>query len=594
MALGSPLTSSSSPSWWQRLKFHEPIRTGQKDVRWSSVSIITVVWFAFAFHIFAGGINLAFTVKRYYEDPRIISLITTLNVIIMLGPFISYISDQIWTRIGRRKPLMLIAYGAAAWGMAGLAFLPQVSAFLQPIAHALGLPSLTEPILMIAIVVSYTTLYDFSAPMEPLMLECVPPHQRGRFFALRNIQVQMASLFFFQLLWPIYDDAVPLLAWAGIDAPALALSGEQMAYFISAFLFFMACFVMVFLIEEVKIPSAPNKRIRELGLWRFVVSYIKDVFLTKEAYPFYIMMIIPGLAAQVWGNFDAMMKTDQFEYTKGEMALMGLPPMVLSMAVLTPFAGWYSDVKPRIPNGILALIGLGVLACLAPLPAYYQAVAPADIRLLPSTAHCFGLSALVSGAGMGLFVILTELVSRRSDRIYMRAWIALIAIVKDFITVGGFFLYVQFVAQDGVPPIVLWMLFGQFTATMGALIGTAVAPMIYEYIPRSKLGTILAGKNLLESVIKFGVANLGAWWIVWWSLHIHKPEHTQYDYSSLYLLQMLLYIPGIIAVAWFLRQILTGKILPQGILEVEPEQAAHVVQPGPAPGPGESTGAPSR
>lgn len=132
--------------------------------------------------------------------------------------------------------------------------------------------------------------------MEPLMLECVPPHQRGHFFAIRNIQVQLASLFFFQLLWPIYDYAVPLLAWAGIYAPGLALSGEQIAYAISAFLFFMACFVMIFLIEEVKFPSAPNKRVRDLGLWKFVVRYIKDAFLTKEAYPFYIMMIIPGLA----------------------------------------------------------------------------------------------------------------------------------------------------------------------------------------------------------------------------------------------------------------------------------------------------------
>jgi hypothetical protein len=560
---------------WRGFRLHEVIRTGQHEVRWSSVGVVSLIWFAFAFHIFAGGINLAYTVKRYYEDPRIISLITTLNVIIMLGPFISYISDQIWTRIGRRKPLLLIAYGAAAWGMAGLAFLPQATAFLQPLAHAMGLPSLTEPILMIAIVVSYTTLYDFSAPMEPLMLECVPPHQRGRFFAVRNIQVQLASLFFFQLLWPIYDDTVPLFAWMGINAPGLALSGEQMAYFIAAFLFFMACFVMVFLIEEVKIPSAPNKRVRDLGLWKFIVRYVRDVFLTREAYPFYIMMIIPGLAAQVWGSFDAIMKTDQFEYSKSEMALMGLPPMVLSMAVLTPFAGWYSDIKPQLGNRVLALIGLGAAACMAAVPPYYAAVAPADIRMLPSLPHCFGLSALVSAAGMGLFIILTELVSRRSPRIYMRAWIALIAVVKDCVTVGGFFIYLQFVAVDGVPPIILWMLFGQFTATMGALIGTAVAPMIFEYIPRSKLGTVLAGKSLLESVIKFGVANLGAWWIVWWSLHIHTPEHTKYDYSSLYLLQMLLYVPGIIAVAWFLKQILTGKIRPEGILEVEPEAATE-------------------
>lgn len=587
--MSRPADSTPTPPFWDRiasarlfgLQVHQPIRTGAHDVRWSSVGIVSLIWFAFAFHIFAGGINLAFTVKRYYEDPRMISLVTTLNVIIMLNPLLSYISDQIWTKIGRRKPFMLIAYGAAAWGMAGLAFLPQIQAVLQPLAHALGLPSLTEAIIMVAIVVSYTTLYDFAAPMEPLMLECVPPHQRGRFFAVRNIQVQLASLFFFQLLFPIYDDKIGMLDWLGSPAFNFFLTGEQMAYIISACLFFMACFIMIFLIEEVRIPSAPNKRVRDLGFWKFIVSYVKDVFLTREAYPFYLMMIIPGLAAQVWGNFDTIMKNDQFQYSKGELALMGLPPMVISMIVLTPFAGWYSDVKPKTGNRRLALIGLGVLACLAAIPPYYHAVAPADIRILPSLWHCFGLSVLMSGAGMGIFVIAVELVSRRTDRIYMRVWIALIAIVKDFITVGFFFVYLQFLDKDGVPPIVLWMLFGQFTATMGALIGTAVGPMIYEYIPRSKLGTVLAGKGLLESFVKFGVANLGAWWVVWWSLHIHKPGQTKYDYSSLYLLQMLLYIPGILAVVWFLRMVLSGRLKPAGILEVEPDAVADAAPPKP-------------
>ncbi len=554
-----------------RWLLHENIETGQKRLRWGAVAIVSSIWMAFAFHIFAGGICLSYTVKRYYSDPRMISLITTLNVVIMLGPFVSYISDNIWTRTGRRKPFLLVAFAASAWGMAVIAFIPEVNSFLNLLGHALGLPSLREPILLIAVVISYTTLMDFSAVQEPLLLECVPPSQRGRFFALRNVMTNLSSLYFYQIFWPVYDEPVDLLRWLGWPGHWI-LRGEQIVYVISSGLFLVAIFVMVFCIRERREPNAPNKKLRELGIWKFVVNYVRDVFLERSVWPFYIIMVIPGLASAVWGQgatFDAMMKTDQFQYSKAQMALMGVPPMLISMILLTPFAGWYSDAKPRLSNTALLLVGLFSAGCFVSTRMYYPQVLPEDIRILPEMHHCLAMSTLVAVGGMGIFVILVELAARRFGRTHIRALVSFIAVIKDMLVQIAFFVYIQFLAPDGVPPIAFWMVFTQFGATLGTLIGVTVGPMIYEYIPRNRLGTILAGKGLMEGFLRFGVANLGAFWLVWWSLHIHKPNDSEYDYSSLYFLQAIFYIPAILVNIWFLRAIFDGRLRQLGVLELE-------------------------
>ena len=50
----------------------------------------------------------------------------------------------------------------------------------------------------------------------------------------------------------------------------------------------------------------------------------KDVFLKTENFPYYIVLIIPGIEALVWGNFNQLMQNDQFHYSKETQAL-GLP-----------------------------------------------------------------------------------------------------------------------------------------------------------------------------------------------------------------------------------------------------------------------------
>lgn len=541
-----------------------------------SVVLLCLIWFTWGFHLFSGGTALTYTLKGYNDDPRVYQFITSLAIIIMLGPFVNYLSDIIWTKIGRRKPFILISWIAGAVGMGCVPFAPQITMAINGVLGPLGIPYIGEFTFLIIIVVTYTSLYDFTAPLEPLFLECVPPKQRGRFWAMRNVVINLSSLLFFQIFWPVYDETFTIFSWVpGIEG--FIVSGEHTVYYLSSLLFIITGFALVFCVKEVKGNQFPNMRLREVNMGSYIVHFFKDVFLAKEVYPFYIVLVIPGMTGLVWQQLSNVMLTDQFGYSKANMALMGLPPMLISMFIVTPFAGWYTDKKPKI--GTPACIGIFAICTVVLYFAinYFLTYAPEDKMELPSLWQCMVMNILISFASMGYLVLLVEIILRHTNRVHMKAWVSLIAVVKDMIFTVCLYLIVHYWSTDQTPSITLWMFFGQIGGTTGALIGVVLGPMIYEYIPRKHLGTIIAGSGIYRGIVGFGMANLGAHWAVWYSTHIQAPVKGATDFSSIYLLQFILFIPSLFATIYFVHAIVKGRIQPLGIIEVEGEEA--VVDP---------------
>lgn len=610
------------------LPFHRRIVTGQRQISWSAVFILSLVWFTFGFHIFAGGLALTFTLQRYTNDPRILAFVRTINVIVMLGPFISYISDQVWTRLGRRRPFLVVAWAASCVAMFCFAFLPQTSAAINAALGLVGIPPVAEMLLLVAIITGYTTLADFQAPLEPLFLECVPPHQRGRFFAIRGILFSLAVLFFFQVLWPVYDHPVKWLEYWGI-AGASPLRGEQLIYIFAGALFAITGAFLLFNIRETREPDAPNKRLRDLFLgarnaaakagddlplrgaqlvsrtsgdaasgsaalvpvgplkrvyrWflrvpivAFFVTYFKEVFFTWSNYPFYIVLVIPGIEQIVWSDFGNIMQDRQFGYSKANQALWGFPMQIFTMVALTPFAGWYSDLRHGLRKSARNIGLVAGLALLAIAWAAYHRHAPADIRELPSIGMVFLLAGFVAFGCMAVFVWIVETMLGVVGGEHTRAWVSLLALILSLsVNVA---LYVNIQLSDGkVIPITLWMMLNIANGAFGALLGTFVGPMVYEYMPRSRMGTINAGRGLYGDGLRWVIMNLGGWWVWWFSWKTLYPDSAappdpnamKYDYTSMYVLQFALFVPAIAAQAWFLRQVTRGKVLRWGVIEVE-------------------------
>ena len=580
------------------IPIHRKLRTGEKQVPWSSVFLLTMMWFTFGFNMFAGGQALTFTIQRFNKDPRIISLILTLSGFIMIAPLISYLSDQIWTRAGRRRPFLMVGWFGGFISMTSFAFLPQVAGVVNRGLVAIGLHPVGELVVLAVTIACYKKMYDGVATIEPLFLECVPPHQRGRFWAIRGMVFTLAVTLFYQIFWPQFDNAMDMFAWLGHPG-VLFLTGEQAIYILAAGLFFITGFFLIFCVEETRMPQAPNKSfravflgehnsvvqaiaakslrftewLRQVPIVAFIVGFARDVFLKKENYPYYIVLIIPGIEAAIWGNFGALMQNDQFGYSKQAQADWAFPIQILSFFVLTPFAGWYSDVRANVRWWLrILLLGVCAVAFTAML-WMLKAYAPADIRTAPSFWILSGLTLLTALSVGAFYVPVVETMLDWTGRENARVWVSLLTVVKGIVSVCVLYYFIQH-SPGQVLPLVIWVVFAVISTTMGVLMDTFIGPMIYDYMPRSQMGTINAGTGLIGGFVGLGAANLGAWWIVFYSLHIHKPAHVPYDYTSMYLLQFILFVPAILAKVYFVRLVVSGKLKKWGAMEVEDPAAA--------------------
>jgi len=611
---------------------HRKIRTGEKFVPWSAVFIIAMMWFNWGFNLFAGGQALTFTIQKYTKDPRKISLIGSIAGVVMIAPIISYISDQIWTRAGRRRPFLIVAWAGGFIGMVSFAFLPQVAGAINHGMMAMGLHPIGEIIILAVIIFCYKKAYDGCATIEPLFMECVPPHQRGRFFAMRGMLLTLAVTMFYQILWPRFDDSVDMFRWLGRPG-VLYLTGEQLIYIMAAGLFLLTGLFVVFCVEETRMPQAPNKSFRELFLGKrkpaaelplagvavqpaaphanvgildyasaqvqapslmarltqipivaFIISFARDVFLKAENYPYYIVMIIPSLESYIWGNFGALMSNDQFGYSKQVQADWAFPNQILTLVLITPFAGWYSDIRSNIRWWLrIVLLGLSAAAFFAMLWVLKH-YSPADIRQTANFLILTVVTALAAVSMMALYVPTVETMLDIVGREHARAWVSLLTVVKAMITTALLYLYIQR-SPGQVPPVMVWMVFAVVGGTLGTLMNTFIGPMLFDYMRRSQMGTINSGSGLITGFVQFGAANLGAWWIFFYTKHIHKPAHVDYDYTSMYLLQFVLFVPAILAKLYFVRMVVSNKIKKWGIMEVEnpqealiEEEAAHVTE----------------
>ena len=608
------------PRWG--IPFHQKIRTGEKQISWGSVFILAMMWFTFGFHMFAGTAALSFPVKKYVANPRIIQLVMTMASLILLAPLYSYISDYLWTRAGRRRPFIIVAWLGGFVAMISFAFLPQVGGAINHVLSAIGLAPVGELAILVVIIFCYQKMWDGCTILFTLFLECVPPHQRGRLYAMTGMAFSLAGMFFWQILWPQFDFSIDLLAWLG-HPHLLSLTGEQSIYILAAGLFLLTGVFVLFCVEETQMPQAPNKSFRELLLGKkksptaaiiqcqtpangaplgfmvwlkqlpimtFIVSFAQDVFLKKENIPYYIILVIPALETTVWGTQGGFMQNDQFGYSKQTQADWAFPLQIATIFIVTPFAGWYSDVRIKVRWWLrILLLAISATAFYAMLYVLNHNM-PDEIRQLPDLWQWSGFVVMMGITALGvismgtLFVTMTETLLDFVGREHTRAWVSLLAIVKSMVIT--ILLYAFIMHSPGhVPPALVWMTFSVVNGVFTGLIATFVGPMIYDYMRRSQMGTINAGNSVMTAFVTFMAANLGAWWVVFYSTHFHMPAGMKYEYSSIYLLMFVVFIPIIIAKVYFVYIVTTGRLKKWGDMEVEDpkealieEQAAHVLE----------------
>lgn len=132
----------------------------------------------------------------------------------------------------------------------------------------------------------------------------------------------------------------------------------------------------------------------------------------------------------------------------------------------------------------------------------------------------------------------------------------------------GYYVFVKFILPDHRPTLVHIITFGEAMSICGLFANTAFLPLLFDYIPRGRMGTAQAGLSFVNSVTRLLTINGVGLWVANYARLFLPPG--KYDYFSAYLFMILLNMIGCGLILYFVRQVRRGVIQPLGQLEFIP------------------------
>jgi len=538
------------PRWFQ------PIATRRARISWTAVSLVNLPWGCQMFSVFVQTNAIVLTMRHYTADTRLLALVGSLWPALgaTLGPVFNYLSDHSWIRWGNRRPFIVAGWTAAAAAMAVLA--------LQREWHGFSV-----------VVVFYAVAIQLATPLEPLCMELLPLPQRGRALAMRTVAVQVVTLVYFQGLFPLFDRLFALPAWVPIVG-LRPVSGEQIIYFTASAFFLSMVAFLVLGVRETPPPAgagaaqAPPLKRPGAAIRRFVA----DVFGDRRWWWIYGLSLFGSgtmLSDACWSGMGVLLTTEQFGYSKMTVALMGLPMIVFSMAAVTPFMGWYSDRLPRISYKILLPVSAGSALLAVHLGRVHL---PGELRELPSLAWTFILSGLAGLAATAFYIaVVQSFLSTGKSLAGTRAWIAYLGVGLQAVFAVAAWVLIKHGTRGGVPPALTWLLFTQFTGVVASANGVVTAPLLFDFIPRDKMGTISSGLGIVGGLSSAVMANVGGVWIFLSTTHGASGQSA--DYASIYLCQALVGAVAFLCLTFFVRAVRRGQVVEFGRLGLASAEA---------------------
>lgn len=291
------------------------IITCKKQIPLTWVFFSILPWASFAYTWAMGGTTFLFSLKKFLENPAAVTFILSLPTVISMfaGPYFSFLSDRIWTRYGRRKPLLILSFTGVMLSLAAMPWMPNFWALL-------------------GVYLLYCFFGDLNT-MELLKQEVVPPHERGRATGAMLWCTNLAGIFFNFVALGRFDD---VQFYAGVP-----IAGECILYLSAALLIgVMLCLVTLGIKE---LDQHSPVRGQRFSLRNFVTA-ISD----RELWPIYILIFASAVLSSGLGPLANLLYTEQWGYSKQEMGIniaVGGAINVFLIGLLTVFADKLNRMK---------------------------------------------------------------------------------------------------------------------------------------------------------------------------------------------------------------------------------------------------------
>jgi Na+/melibiose symporter-like transporter len=395
------------------------IITCKKEVPFRWIAFAILPWASFTFNGGVVGVVFFFSLKKFIENPAGLTFILSLPgfVSIVLQPVVSFLSDRIWTRFGRRRPFVMTSQAGVAVCLTLMPLMPNFWCLL-------------------AVFMLNSAFSDLNSPMEPLKQEIIPPQERGRATGAMAWCSNLATLLFYFIALGRFDDVTYI--------DGFPLNGETAIYWSAALLIFSMLMLVMLGIHEVDQKSALRGQ-------RLTIRTFFGGLTDRELWPVYLLVVgssclnfYSGL-----GPLSNLLYTDQWGYTKQEMGInvaIGGVFNIFAIGLLTIFADRLNRMR-----AYQTLICLS-LTCQVAYYSYINFVLP-DKR--PSLVEIIVFGETLSILGILTGLIYTPLVYdyvRRNKMGTFNAGASLVNRLTVLITLNGVGLFVWGYAMLFQPP----------------------------------------------------------------------------------------------------------------------------------------------
>jgi len=385
------------------------IETQHKKIPWRWVILLNIMVQARILVLFASG-SMTFTMKKFIDSPAIINSIMSLDILfnLLIAAPCLYYSDRIWTRFGRRKPFIVVS-------------------FLMLGVVLLLLPLAASAIPMAVIVVLWLIFWDVGSTFDALVMEIIPPEQRGRSSAIGAWMFNGIIILSAVVIGGRFDDV--------FHSAGFTLSGEALIYWWGVACVIFCTLMFIFFVRERKPLGLPPP---DHG--GGVKGAFTSLFAEKALWPVYLLVFSTVLMQTGLGAIDPLLMTDQWGYSKQDMGTNIFVGGMINMLIVIPLIGVFADKMNR-----LTMFGIGVVGTLFFQIAYYvyiQFILP-DRR--PSIAEMILFGQMLSMAGQFSGIALQPLIFEYIPRDQMgtaQAGLNFVRSVTRMITLNGIGLWV--------------------------------------------------------------------------------------------------------------------------------------------------------
>ncbi len=170
-------------------------------------------------------------------------------------------------------------------------------------------------------------------------------------------------------------------------------------------------------------------------------------------------------------------------------------------------------------------------------------------------------------ANLALFVPLSGYLADRFSRLRLMQIGMLGAAVVNVML----FALLRF-GPEGVVSIRVVMAVSLFAGMGGGFIALKYliwGPLVYDFIPSDRFGTVSAGFSFVGGMAGFLMINLGGLWVQFFSTFLGSRSGTGFDYSSIFLFQLLLSFVAVWFINRFAKSVREGRIQVYGAKELE-------------------------